>query len=131
MAKAKQDATLLLFEGKSDAVQATYDRLVEKLVRKVGSFGVEAKKTGLHLTNGSAFAGVHPKKNWLDLTLRLSEPLSGARVRSKEQVSRNRWHNEVRLSAPSEVDAELMSWLVKAHALGSERAAPAAKRKSG
>ncbi len=130
MAKAKHDEVSLLFDGKNDAVRASYERLAEKLGRKVGRFGVEAKKAGLHLTNGSAFAGVHPKKNWLDLTIRLNEPLSGDRVRCTEQVSRNRWHNEVRLNAPSDVDAELISWLGKAHALCSEKAAPAAKRKS-
>ena len=130
MARTKQDAAAVLFEGKGELVRATYDRLVEKLTRNVGRFDVEAKKTSLHLTHGSAFAGVHPKKAWLDLTIRLSKSVTGPRVRSAEQVSRNRWHNEVRLSAPSEVDAQLLLWLRVAHALCGERGASSAKRKS-
>nr|WP_281721302.1 DUF5655 domain-containing protein [Nitrosomonas nitrosa] len=130
MARAKQNAILSLFECKSGEVRETYETLIEKLTCKVGPFGVEVKKTSLHLTKGSAFAGVHPKKGWLDLTIRLSESLTGTRIRSAEQVSRNRWHNEIRLVAPKEVDSELLSWLAQAHALSGGGFVPSAKRNS-
>jgi len=35
-----------------------------------------------------------------------------------EQVSKNRFHNELKLSSPDEIDAELLAWLNDAYALG-------------
>lgn len=120
MAKEKSDSLSVLFDGKAESVRATYAALSVKLERRAGAFGVEAKTTSLHLTHGGAFAGIHPRKNWLDLTIRLNRALSGPRVRAVEQVSRNRWHNEIRLNAPGDVDAALLSWLLDAYALAGE-----------
>ena len=38
-------------------------------------------------------------------------------VRGFEQVSKNRWHNEIRLDHPDQIDAELISWLRDAYTL--------------
>jgi hypothetical protein len=106
-----------LFQGKDPGVQTTYARLLDVL-RAIGPFTVEPKKTSIHLVRTSGFAGVHPRKSYLYLTLRLDRALQGPRVAKTEQVSRHRWHNDIRLDAPEQVDAEVQGWLQEAYALG-------------
>ncbi len=105
-----------LFEQREPVVREIYDRLL----KQVGSWkGVVAspKKTSIHLDRRTSFAGVHPKKKWLDLNIRLAEPLKNSRVAKSEQISKNRFHHLVRLHAPTDVDRELIGWLRTAYDL--------------
>ena len=97
-------------------MQAIYDRILRELAC-VGPFEVQPKKTSVHLARGTGFAGVHPRKSALVLNLRLDRALAGPRIARSEQVSRNRHHNEVKLTSPDEVDGELAAWLREAYAL--------------
>ena len=47
----------------------------------------------------------------------MDRPLQGERVAKSEQVSKNRYHNEVKITSPDEVDAELIGWLKEAYVL--------------
>ena len=105
-----------LFANKEPGVRATYDKVISSLA-KVGPVKAEAKKTSIHLVRETAFAGAHPKKAWLDLTIRSDRPIKSARVRSQEQISKNRWHQDVRLTSAKEVDAEVVGWLKSAYVL--------------
>jgi hypothetical protein len=60
---------------------------------------------------------VHPRKSGLLLVIRTDRPIESARVRKLERVSANRWHNELLLSAPEEVDDEVAGWLRAGYAL--------------
>ena len=112
-----RDAALeTLFANKEPAVRAVYAKVLSSLA-KVGPVRVEAKKTSIHLVRETSFAGAHPKKAWLDLTIRSDKPIKSARVRAQEQVSKNRWHQDVRLTSPADVDVEVMGWLKSAYAL--------------
>jgi len=102
---------------KSDpAVHATYTAIVEA-ARQLGKVEEEAKKTSIHLVRTSAFAGVATQKQALILTLKAEKPIQSPRVRRAEQASAHRWHVEVRLTSPAEVDGELRRWLAEAYAL--------------
>ena len=105
-----------LLAGKDTMVRAIYGRLLEVL-RALGPFKEEPKKTSIHLVNTSGFAGVHPRKSFLYLNVRMDRPLQGERIAKSEQVSKNRYHNEVKITSPDEVDAELAGWLKDAYAL--------------
>jgi hypothetical protein len=105
-----------LFSGKDAVVRAIYDRLLVVL-RTLGPFQEEPKKTSIHLVTTSGFAGVHPRKSFLYLNLRLDRALHGDRIARSEQVSKNRYHNEVKLFAPDQIDTELVGWLTEAYAL--------------
>ncbi len=88
-------------------------------VTSVGPFQEEIKKTSIHLVRSSAFLGVHPRKQHLLLTIKSTKPIAGARIAKAEQVSRNRWHLDVKLTTPEEIDTELLGWLRDAYALCS------------
>jgi hypothetical protein len=112
----KQTAVDALFLNREPVVREIYDRVMRTMA-KVGPVNVEPKKTSIHLARATAFAGAHPKKAWLDLTIRTDKPLKSPRVRAQEQVSKNRWHQDVRLTTPKDVDAEVANWLKAAYAL--------------
>ena len=112
-----KDAALdTLFTDKDPAVRAAYDKVLSSLA-KVGPVRDEPKKTSIHMVRDTGFAGAHPKKAWLDLTIRSEKPIKSPRVRAQEQVSKNRWHQDVRLTSPTDVYAEVVSWLKSAYAL--------------
>ena len=105
-----------LFANKEPRVRAAYEKVLSSLA-KVGPVKAEPKKTSIHLVRETSFAGAHPKKAWLDLTIRSEKPIKSARVRAQEQVSKNRWHQDVRLTSSKDVDAEIVGWLKSAYAL--------------
>ena len=106
-----------LFVGKDELVQAIYTRLLEAL-STLGRFQEEPKETSIHLVRNAGFAGVHPRKSYLYLNLRTDYPIDNPRIAKTEQVSKNRFHNELKLNSPDEVDEELIGWLKDAYTLG-------------
>ena len=107
-----------VFAGKNPEALAIYRALTAALAG-FGPFMEEPKKTSIHLGRKSAFAGVHPRKSAILLAIRTSAPIDSPRVRKLEKVSANRWHNEMLLSAPAEIDPEVLGWLAEAYALSA------------
>lgn len=106
-----------LFAGRDPVVRDIYGRLLAAL-GQFGPYREEPKKTSIHLARASGFAGIHPRKTYPYLNLRTDHPIASPRVVKREQVSKSRWHNEVKLSSPGEVDDELLGWLRAAYDLG-------------
>jgi hypothetical protein len=104
------------FEDRTPTVRATYDRILAA-VKRLGPFQEEPKKTSIHLARKTAFAGVATRKNALILTLKSATDLKSPRISKHERASANRWHLEVRLDDPAQVDDELEGWLIAAYEL--------------
>jgi hypothetical protein len=104
------------FEKSATSVRATYAAVL-KASRELGSVREEPKKTSIHLVRNSAFAGIATRKDALILTLKADRQVKSPRVARAEQTSANRWHLEIRLQAPSDVDLELRAWLADAYDL--------------
>lgn len=104
------------FDKSEPGVRATYEHIL-KAARKLGPMREEAKKTSIHLVRKTAFAGVATRKTALILTLKSDSDLASDRIIKREQVSTNRWHLEVRLGSPDQVDRELIAWLKRAYGL--------------
>jgi hypothetical protein len=102
----------------SPAVAATYARILEA-AGELGPFQQEAKKTSIHLVRRSAFAGIATRKTALMLTLKSATNLTSKRIAKREQASVNRWHLEIRLETPDQVDREIVSWLKSAYELAA------------
>jgi|SRR2546428_9317397 len=103
-------------EGKDDSVRRIYDRLLKE-VRRFGPVMEKPKKTSIHLVNRTAFAGVATRQHALILTLKSDRKLSSPRIHKSEQTSAKRFHHQVRVNSPAEVDSELVNWLQDAYAL--------------
>jgi uncharacterized protein DUF5655 len=106
------------FIGQAPNVRAIYDRLVAQL-RRFGVVHEEPKKMSIHLANRSGFAGVHTRKNYLILTIRSDHLIDSPRIVKSEQVSKSRYHQEVKLQTPEDVDTEVLGWLKAAYDLSS------------
>jgi Domain of unknown function (DUF5655) len=106
------------FAGREPNVQATYDALL-KAARKLGPVEEQPKKTSIHLNRATAFAGVATQKAALVLTLKSATDIRSSRIRKHEQASANRWHVEVKLTTPADVDAELVKWLRSAYEMSA------------
>ena len=91
-------------------LRAIYKRLLAT-ARTIGPFDEDPKKTSIHLTRRTAFAGIATRKNALILTIKATADIKSPRIFRREQASANRWHLEVRLEDPKQIDAELKSWL--------------------
>lgn len=94
-----------------------YRALLAALRPLLGEFQVEVKKTSVHLARQSAFAGVHFRRKHLIVTIKAASPIASPRIVKVEQVSKNRWHCEVKLASGVEVDGELKAWIKDAYTL--------------
>ena len=106
------------FEGKDPVVRQVYDRVL-KAAGKFGSVTEDPKKTSIHLVNKTAFAGVATRKSAIVLTIKSDRKIPSPRIHKSEQTSARRFHHEVRLNLPAEVDSELVKWLKEAYELSS------------
>ena len=104
------------FERSEPQVRAIYEKIIE-VARDCGAVGEEAKKTSIHLTRRTAFAGVATRKTALILTLKAAADIRSDRIVKHERASANRWHLDVRLEQPKEVDAMVAGWIKQAYAL--------------
>src|SRR5512133_2979946 len=104
------------FENKDPVVKSIYDRILNES-RKFGTVTEEPKKTSIHLVHKSAFAGVATRKNALILNIKSAAPIKHARIAKSEQISASRFHQEVKLTSPDEVDSTLIGWLKQAYAI--------------
>ncbi|MBW8879149.1 MAG: hypothetical protein JF614_29765 [Acidobacteria bacterium] len=104
------------FTGCAPAVRAVYARILET-ARELGPVREEPKKTSIHLARRTAFAGIATRKQALLLTLKSATDLQSARIARREQASAHRWHLEIRLDDPAQVDGELAKWLADAFEL--------------
>ena len=102
------------FQKKDAAVRATYDALLG-VARRFGDVVEEAKKTSIHLVAESAFAGVATRRNKLVLTIKSPTAINSPRIAKCEKLSANRWHFELHLQSPRDVDADVEAWLRRAY----------------
>lgn len=100
----------------SPAAQDLYCHLI-RTIRALGPFEEELKKTSVHLVRVSAFAGVQFRRQYLLVTIKSDAPIKSKRVTKLDQVSKNRWHSEVRLSTNADIDSQLLVWLRTAYDL--------------
>ncbi len=119
MAKSETSHTVLEhFEGRAPEVKATYAKIVGA-AKTLGPVREDPKKTSIHLVRTTAFAGVATRKMALILTLKSDADIASDRIAKRERVSANRWHLEVKLATPAEVDREIIAWMKKSYALSA------------
>ena len=117
MSKSNEFSIASHFEGKAPVVREIYDRLI-KTIKGFGPIVEEPKKTSIHIVHGSALAGVSTRKDALWLNIRMDFKIKSPRIHKIDQVSAKRFHNELKLTSPDDIDDELIGWLKSAYELG-------------
>ncbi|MCK1234745.1 DUF5655 domain-containing protein [Streptococcus uberis] len=98
--------------------EKTVSELLETILSILDQFGpyqIEVKKTSLHLVKENAFLGIHPKKKWLDINIVSNQAIDHSLITKNEHISKNRWHNNLRLSSVEEVDDTVKNLLQAAY----------------
>lgn len=115
-ARATMKFPIIFLFQKNEATEAAYVAVGE-LVGGLPDVVLEEKKTCVHFSVGKgAFLGVHPRKQGVRLTIPLTRQLPENRVAKCEQVSANRFHNEVDLLEGG-IDPDLAEWIREAYEL--------------
>ena len=122
------------FVGKSSEIRALYEAFVAA-VREIGPVIVLPEKTRIAFQVRMSFAQVTPRRRWLDGHLVLDRRAEHPRFRRLEVISpRNQVHH-FRFTDPSEIDAEFVTLLRVAYAVGEQkhlaRARPRSPRDDG
>ena len=106
------------FVGREPVVRAIYNQL-KKAIKRFGPIVEEPKKTSIHIVNRTALAGVATRKGHLVLTIKSDRKLASPRIHKSEQASASRFHHQVKLASPADVDEELIGWLKAAYVLSA------------
>lgn len=104
------------FRKTDAAVLATYERVLAA-ARRLGPVTEEAKKTSIHLVRRTAFAGIATRRASLILTLKSDVDIRSPRIAKRERASARRWHVDIRLEDPTQVDRQITAWLKAAYEL--------------
>lgn len=80
---------------------------------------LQENASSFHVSHGRAFLGIHPRRGGILVNIVLTRQLETGRIHRAERVSAGRWHNEVILKDPSELDGELLAWVQEGYALTS------------
>jgi hypothetical protein len=102
------------FDGRSAEVSKIYESILA-VARSFGPVSEDPKKTSIHLTNRTAFAGIQTRRDYLILTVKSAHDITSDRISRREQASANRWHLELKLRTRKDVDSELTAWLREAY----------------
>ena len=106
------------FINREPVVKAAYAAILNA-VRKFGPVIEDPKKTSIHLNRRTAFAGIATRKAALVLTVKSESDVNSPRVMRREQVSKKRWHLEIKVDSPEAVDAEIVSLLEHSYAMSA------------
>ncbi|MEH7451924.1 DUF5655 domain-containing protein [Gottfriedia acidiceleris] len=105
-----------LFSNKASNVYEIYSKILD-LLKEIGAFKIEFKKTSIHLLNKFSFGGVHPKKKWLDFNLVTNHQIEHEKITKIEQVSKNRFHNNFRFHSVDDLNQEFLVLLKESYQL--------------
>lgn len=104
------------FKKADSSVKELYDRLLTAF-REFGPVIESPKKTCIHLDNKTGFAGVYVRRDYINLVLRTDYPIDNPRVAKTEQISKNRYHNTIRVNPTERFDKQFAKWLKDAYQL--------------
>lgn len=114
--------TLFFFQGHEGAM-ALYETFVQKLEKTVGEVRVKVSKTQIAFANRYQFAFISFAKvcrakdrpeNYMVVTFGLDHREDSPRIHMAVEPYPGRWTHHVQVSAPEELDEELMGWLKEA-----------------
>ena len=100
------------FTGKDPVVREIYDRLVGTAAR-FGPVVEDPKKTSIHLTRRTAFAGVATRRDGIVVTLKSTADIRSARIVKRQRASAGRWYLDVKLTSPAQIDKQVTGWLAR------------------
>ena len=118
------------FRDRPARVRALYDALLERLSR-LGSVGIDAVETAIHLRAKARFAAVFAQQRGLKLEFVLPYRIDDPRVTRVEQPTVGQWAHQTRVTGVSDLDGALIYWLGRAYVHQGGRLKAAARLRLG
>jgi hypothetical protein len=97
-------------------ISELYDELLA-ILKRIGPFKAEVKKTSIHLVTTKAFAGVHPMKSYLGVNLVLAGANAKPQAYKVDQVSKNRYRHFFQITSASQMVKEFKTLIKEAYFL--------------
>src|SRR5262249_21477419 len=108
------------FRDKPPEIRALYDRFVSA-VKALGPVKILPEKTRIAFQVRMSFAQITPRRRWLDGHVVLARRLEHPRFRRIETFSPRNHVHVFRIQSPGDIDAELLTWLRQAYAVGEQQ----------
>jgi hypothetical protein len=108
-----------LFAGKSPEIRSLYDRFHE-MVQRCGPSKVLPYRDKVAYMVRVRFAGAAPATRWLDVGFWLPRRVDSPRFRKIETIYPNAHAHLLRVTDPSQLDAEVAEWLAEAYEVGCQ-----------
>jgi Domain of unknown function (DUF5655) len=96
------------------ALHATYKAVLRQLA-KLGPIDIDPVPVGIMVKRNRTFCELRPRRDAVELSFKLSEPLAHARIRKTIHSSTHRQAHFVDLRSPRDVDAQIIAWLTKSY----------------
>src|SRR5258708_8144935 len=93
----------------SPVARALYEELL-RAIAPFGAFEIEVKKSSIHLVRSSAFAGVHPRKRHLLITITAAAPVPSGGIVKTETAVAGRWALLFEVSIAARPCGEMTAW---------------------
>jgi hypothetical protein len=97
------------------ALRSTYKAVLRQLA-KLGAVDIDPVPVGVMVKRSRTFCELRPRRDAVELSFKLSEPLSHPRIRKTLRSSTHRQAHFVDLRTPRDVDAQIIAWLAQAYA---------------
>ncbi len=108
-----------LFAGKPARVRELFARF-ERMVKACGPVKRLVYRDKVGFMVRVRFAGAVPRSRWLDVGFWLPRRLDSPRLRRVETLYPNAHVHSLRLTRPSQLDAQLAGWIKEAYAVGCQ-----------
>ena len=108
------------FRGKDPAVRLLYRRF-RRLVESCGPVTVYALKSGIVFQARVRFAGVVPRKRWLDGAFWFKRRLKHPRFYRIEKIPPHDYIHRFRVAKLADIDRELAKFALEAYAVGCQK----------
>lgn len=121
---------VLFFFNRDPAALPLYEAFEARVLAEVDGVAIRVQKTQITYTNPKVFASVSflPARrkarrpdHYITVTLGLERRLNSPRVDAVSEPYPNRWTHHFLISAPEEIDGELMGWIREAAAFSARK----------
>jgi hypothetical protein len=94
--------------------RSTYEAVL-RVLRKLGPVDIDPVGVGIMVKRARTFCELRPRRNAVELSFKLSEPLAHPRIRRVVRSSVHRLAYFVDLASAADVDAQIRSWLAESY----------------
>lgn len=124
------NSDVLFFFAEKPAALPLYEELEKRIMSELENVTIKVQKTQISFSNRHNFAFVSflparraksRPQTYMTVTLGLPRRIESPRIDAATEPYPNRWTHHLLISAPEEIDDELMAWIKEASAFSASK----------